>query len=41
MTKLVSLITNTFQLIGDTGATTMCFGWFHEVEIPKELKEKK
>lgn len=41
MTKLLALIRNSFQLIGDAGSETMCFGWFHEIEIPKELKEKK
>lgn len=40
MKILSAFFGNFFQLVGSTGTTTMCSGWFHEVEVPKELKSE-
>lgn len=35
-----SIASKLLLVVGGAGVSTMCFGFLHEVEVPKELKNK-
>lgn len=38
---VVGAVRNLLIKLGNSGSQTMCVGFFHEVELPEELKEEE
>lgn len=36
---LIRFTINIFMIFGELGASKMCFGFLHEVKVPKELQK--
>ena len=39
MDLIVKLLSKFLMFFGELGSSQMCFGYLHEVEVPKELQE--